>query len=77
MSDMRRYKELNKEYKDLQKDRRCLQRATRISLKILKPPRQILKEEKDPEMREMAKEELSDLEPKRDRKYWKRKSRCC
>jgi len=62
MSDMKRYSQLNKEYRDLEKivlkyDEYMLVRAN------LKNAKQVLETEKDPEFREMAKEEIDTLTP--------------
>ncbi len=62
MSDMKRYGQLNKEYRDLEKivskyDAYMLVRAN------LKNAKHVLETEKDPEFREMAKEEIDTLTP--------------
>jgi peptide chain release factor 1 len=62
MSDMRRYTSLNKEYKELD---RIIKKAEeyRMALSNLDIAKDMLRNESDDELREMAKEELSDLEP--------------
>lgn len=65
MTDMKRFGQLNKEYRDLEKivrkyDEYMLVRAN------LKNARQVLETEKDPEFREMAKEEIDTLTPQVD-----------
>jgi peptide chain release factor 1 len=62
MSDMKRYSQLNKEYRDLEKivikfDEYVLVKSN------LKSAKGVLQTEKDPEFREMAKEEIENLEP--------------
>ncbi len=65
MSDMDKYTKLNKEYRDLEKivnkyDEYCLIKGNIASAK------KVLETEKDPEFREMAKEELEELVPQRE-----------
>jgi peptide chain release factor 1 len=64
ISDMQRYVKLNKEYKDLEEiDAKYHQYKNVLS--NLKSTRELLDTETDPEMREMAKLELDDLEEQR------------
>lgn len=63
MSDMRRFKQLNKEYSDLKE----IVDATieyRNILNNYKQAKEMLATEKDPEMREMAKAEMDEMEEK-------------
>jgi len=60
ISDMKRYIKLNKEYKDLEPIILAYD-AYRNVLSNIQSAKEILGEEKDPEMREMAKEELDEL----------------
>src|SRR5690554_150185 len=64
ISDMNRYVKLNKEYKDLEKLDKVYQEYKNV-LENIASSRKLLAEEKDPEMREMAKMELDELENKR------------
>jgi len=61
MSDQKRYKELSIEYKNLE---RIVQKGEEYEelLSNLQNARELLRSEKDPEMREMAREELEALE---------------
>ena len=61
MSDQKRYKELSIEYKNLE---RIVEKGQEYEelLSNLQNARELLKSEKDPEMREMAREELDGLE---------------
>lgn len=61
VSDMKRYKSLNKEYKDLGEIVKVYHEYRNV-LSNIDTNKSILKTDKDPEMREMAKMELSDLE---------------
>ncbi|MFZ9658383.1 MAG: PCRF domain-containing protein, partial [Crocinitomicaceae bacterium] len=64
ISDMNRYVKLNKEYRDLE----VLDQAySKYSLVLgnLKSAKALLEEEQDPEMREMAKLEIDELEQQR------------
>lgn len=65
MADMRSYSRLNKEYKDLEKIVNKYNDYTRV-INNLKSARQLLETEKDPEMRELAKIELDELNPLRE-----------
>lgn len=64
ISDMARYVKLNKEYKDLEELDRVYEEYKNV-LENIASSRALLAEEKDPEMREMAKMELDDLEHQR------------
>ena len=65
MSDVKRYTQLNKEYKDLDKIVTKYHEYKDV-LEGIKNCKQILEKEKDPDFREMAKEELDLLLPKKD-----------
>jgi peptide chain release factor 1 len=65
MSDMKKFGQLSKEYKDLEKIVKKYNEYTH-SLHGLKHAREVLEKEKDAELRELAKMELEELEPKRD-----------
>ena len=65
VSDMKRYAQLNKEFKDLNKvvveyEKYKIILSNKASAKV------VLKTEKDPEFREMAKMELEELEPQEE-----------
>ncbi len=62
LSDMKRTKSLSKEYKDLNRIVKSWHHYKYID-ESLDSAREILNTEKDPEMREMAKEEIDSLEP--------------
>lgn len=64
ISDMSRYVKLNKEYKDLEEMDRVYHEFKNI-IENIASARKLLETEKDPEMREMAKMELDELETKR------------
>lgn len=59
--DMKRYVRLNKEYKDLE-ELVAVYREYKTVIENLESTRELLKIEQDPDMREMAKAELDDLE---------------
>ncbi|WP_439184183.1 peptide chain release factor 1 [Carboxylicivirga taeanensis] len=61
IADTKRYVKLNKEYKDLNKVVEA-RKEFKNALDNIDSARQILKEESDPELREMAKMELDELE---------------
>lgn len=65
MKDPKKYGQLNKEYKDLEK---VVKKYTQYQaiLDGLGHAKAILQKEKDPEMRELAKMELEELEPKNE-----------
>jgi len=65
MSDMKLYVQLNKEYKDLGPIVDAYHKYKNIVSNITSS-KEILKEEKDEEMREMAKMELDELLPKKE-----------
>ncbi len=64
ISDMDRYVKLNKEYRDLE-EIVAAYKAYKNIIDNLKSSRELLAEETDPEMREMAKMEIDDLEAKK------------
>lgn len=64
ISDMERYVKLNKEYKDLEELDNIFKDYKNL-LDNLKSSKEMLEVETDPEMREMAKAEIDDLEQKR------------
>ncbi len=66
MSDMKKYSQLNKEYKDLEKIVAQFDAYSDI-LSNIKNAKEVLKTEKDEEFREMAKMELDELEPEKER----------
>lgn len=66
ISDMKRYVKLNKEYKDLEPLIEAYKEYKNI-LSNLDDAKEILAEEKDEELREMAKTELEELNEKRDK----------
>jgi peptide chain release factor 1 len=65
MSDMKKYKSLNKEYKDLEKIV-IEYRKYQSLLSNIENARQVVATERDEEFREMAKEELDDLLPRQE-----------
>lgn len=64
ISDMQRYVKLNKEYRDLEEIVKAYKEYKSI-IDNLKSAKELLEIEEDPEMREMAKMEINDLEQKR------------
>ena len=65
LSDLKRYKTLNKEYKDL--DKIVVEyRAYQNILSNIEGARQVIATEKDEEFRELAKAELDELLPRQD-----------
>jgi peptide chain release factor 1 len=64
IADMPRYVKLNKEYKELEEMDKVYHEYKDV-LDNIKSSRELLEIEKDPEMREMAKMELDELESKR------------
>ncbi len=64
IADMKRYVKLNKEYKDLEELIKVYKEYKSL-LDNLESSKELLKEESDPEMREMAKAEIDELEKKR------------
>ena len=65
MADMAQYTKLHKEYKELSKIVAKLEEYKKV-LKDIKGSKEILTKEKEPELREMAKMELEELEPKEE-----------
>ncbi len=65
ITDTNRYAKLNKEYKDLQKIVEEYKRYKDI-LSNIENATTVMKEESDPEFKEMAKMELDELKPQRD-----------
>ena len=63
ISDMKRFVKLNKEYRDLEQIM-TVKNEYRTMLSHIAEAKEILEIEADPEMREMAKNELDTLEPK-------------
>ena len=63
MSDMKKYVQLNKEYKELSPIIAAGNEYRRL-IEDYEAAKQILAEEKDEELREMAKEEIADIEPR-------------
>ncbi len=64
--DIKKYSQLNKEYKDLEK---IVTKYNQLNdaRNHLQQAKEVLQKEKDEEMREMAKMEIDDLEPKIDK----------
>jgi peptide chain release factor 1 len=65
LSDQKKFGQLSKEYRDLQKVVEKYD-AYQHALDGMQHAKELLQKEKDPEMRELAKLELEELEPKRD-----------
>ena len=65
VNDMARYTKLSKEYSDLEKVVRQYDAYQKL-LKDIAGARELVNTEKDPEMREMAKEELNELQPQQE-----------
>src|SRR4051812_39671978 len=63
MQDMKRFTQLNKEYSDLKEMVECIQEY-RNTLNYYKQAKDLMANEKDPEMREMAKQEAEEMEAK-------------
>ena len=66
MSDMDNYTRLSKEYSDLEKLVEVYNTYKNI-LSNIDSAKEVLKEEKDPEFREMAKMQLDELEPEQEK----------
>lgn len=66
MSDMDNYTRLSKEYSDLEKMVVVFNNYKNI-ISNIDSAKEVLKEEKDPEFREMAKMELDELEPEQEK----------
>jgi len=65
MSDMKRYSQLSKEYKDLEKVVKKYEEYKEV-LSNIDNAKEVIKTEKDDEFRNMAKEELDELEPQKE-----------
>ena len=65
-SDIKKYTSLNREYKELEEIVKAME-AYKTVLANIENAKEILQIEEDDEMKEMAKEELSDLEPEKER----------
>jgi peptide chain release factor 1 len=65
VSDVKKFSQLSKEYRDLEKVVKKYDEYTNI-LGNLKQAKEVLEEEKDADLRDMAKQELDELAPKRD-----------
>jgi peptide chain release factor 1 len=65
MSDMANFTKLSKEYKDLEKIVEVYNRYKNI-ISNLNSAKEVLKTEKDPEFRDMAKMEIEELEPAKE-----------
>jgi peptide chain release factor 1 len=65
ISDMKRFSQLNKEYRDLEKVVKKYDEYSHV-LKGMRGSKEILEQEKDQGMRELAKMELEELAPLRD-----------
>src|SRR5258708_39472121 len=65
VSDMKKFTQLSKEYRDLEKVVRKYDAYSAV-LDALQHAREVLENEKDAELRELAKMELEELAPKRD-----------
>ena len=63
MSDMKRFVQLNKEYKELQPIIETSEKY-RLAIANLQEAKDVFANEKDEEMKEMAREEIAELEPK-------------
>lgn len=63
IADMKRFVKLNKEYSDLEQIMKARQEYV-MMLSHISEAKEILESESDPEMREMAKAELDELEPR-------------
>jgi peptide chain release factor 1 len=66
VSDMKKYTQLSKEYRDLEKVVKKYDAYSAV-LNDLQHAKEVLENEKDSELRELAKMELEELAPKRDR----------
>lgn len=63
VSDMKKFSQLSKEYRDLEKIVVKFNELT-AAMNNLKQAKEVLEKEKDPEMRELAKMEIDETEPK-------------
>jgi len=66
MADMKKFVQLNKDYKELEPIVKAYDEYVNL-LSNIDNAKDILKNEKDPEFREMAKEELEELEPQKEK----------
>ena len=66
VNDMKKFTQLSKEYRDLEKVVKKFDAYSAV-LNDLQHAREVLEREKDAELRELAKMELEELAPKRDR----------
>jgi peptide chain release factor 1 len=66
VKDQKKFQQLSKEYKDLEKVVKKYNQY-QAALDGVQHAKEILQKEKDPEMRELAKMELDDLEPKTEK----------
>ncbi len=66
MADMKKYSKLNKEYKDLEKIVKKFDELQK-TIADLAGAKELLSNEKDSELKEMAKTEIEELEPKKER----------
>lgn len=66
MNDMKRFSQMSKEYRDLEKIMTVYKEYSSV-LEKLAGAKEILETEKDPDFREMAKSELDELNPEKDR----------
>ncbi len=66
VKDQKRFQQLSKEYRDLEKVV-LKYNQYQIALDGIKHAKEVLQTEKDAEMRELAKMEIDELEPKRDK----------
>lgn len=65
MSDMKRFVQLNKDYKELEPIVKAYEEHVKLVADI-KSAKDVLSNEKDPDFKEMAKDELDELEPKKE-----------
>ncbi len=65
MSDMKKFVQLNKDYKELEPVVKAYDEYVSL-LNNITSAKDVLKNEKDPDFKEMAKEELEELEPKKE-----------
>jgi len=65
MSDMKRFVQLNKDYKELEPIVKAYDDYSKLIADI-NSAKDVLKNEKDPDFKEMAKEELEELEPQKE-----------
>src|SRR6476620_2701112 len=63
VSDIKRFSQLSKEYRDLEKIVTKYNQLTETK-GHLQQAKEVLEKEKDPDMRELAKSEIDDLQPK-------------